>query len=117
MNTPIPNDDAVVERDEIDAALFWHTHKKNILLGILAVLVIVGGSLGWYVSSTMTANNSVTALAVASDVPQFEAVVKNYGGTMPAADAMLLVAAANQKAGKLDESSAAFQNFLVNSCR
>ena len=112
MNTPIPNDDAVVERDEIDAALFWHTHKKNILLGILAVLVIVGGSLGWYVSSTMTANNSVTALAVASDVPQFEAVVKNYGGTMPAADAMLLVAAANQKAGKLDESSAAFQNFL-----
>ena len=112
MNTPIPNDDAVVERDEIDAALFWHTHKKNILLGILAVLVIVGGSLGWYVSSTMTANNSVTALAVASDVPQFEAVVKNYGGTMPAADAMLLVAAANQKAGKLDESTAAFQNFL-----
>ena len=112
MNTPIPNDDAVVEHDEIDAALFWHTHKTNILLGILAVLVIVGGSLGWYVSSTMTANNSVTALAVASDVPQFEAVVKNYGGTMPAADAMLLVAAANQKAGKLDESTAAFQNFL-----
>ena len=112
MNTPIPNDDAVVEHDEIDAALFWHTHKTNILLGILAVLAIVGGSLAWYVNSTMTANNSVAALAVANEIPQLEAVIKNYAGTMPAADAMLLVAAANQKAGKLDESSAAFQNFL-----
>ena len=112
MSAPIPNDDAVLEHDEIDAALFWHTHKTNILLGILAVLAIGGGSLAWYVNSTMTAKNSVAALAVANDVPQFEAVIKNYGGTMPAADAMLLVAAANQKAGKLDESTAAFQNFL-----
>ena len=31
---------------------------------------------------------------------------------MPAADAILLVAASNQKAGKLDESTAAFQTFL-----
>ena len=112
MSAPIPNDDAVIEHDGIDAALFWHTHKTNILLGILAVLAIGGGSLAWYVNFTMTAKNSVAALAVANDVPQFEAVIKNYGGTMPAADAILLVAAANQKAGKLDESTAAFQNFL-----
>ena len=112
MSAPIPNDDAVIEHDGIDAALFWHTHKNNILLGILAVLAIGGGSLAWYVNSTMTAKNSVAALAVANDVPQFEAIIKNYGGTMPAADAILLVAAANQKAGKLDESTAAFQNFL-----
>ena len=112
MSAPVPNDDAVIEHDEIDAALFWHTHKNNILLGILAVLAVGGGSLAWYVSSSLTAKNSVAALAVANDVPQFEAVIKNYGGTMSAADAMLLVAAANQKAGKLDESTAAFQNFL-----
>jgi len=112
MNTQLPNDDAVIEHDGIDAALFWHTHKNNILLGILAVLAIGGGSLAWYVNSTMTAKNSVAALAVANEIPQLEAVIKNYGGTMPAADAILLVAAANQKAGKLDESTAAFQNFL-----
>jgi len=112
MSAPIPNDDAVIEHDGIDAALFWHTHKTNILLGILAVLAIGGGSLAWYVNSTMTAKNSVAALAVANNVSQFEAVIKNYGGTMPAADAILLVAVANQKAGKLDESTAAFQNFL-----
>lgn len=112
MNTPIPTDDTVVEHDEIDAALFWHTHKKNILLGVLAVLVIGGGSLAWYVSSTLTAKGAITSLADARDVPQFEAVIKSYGGSMPAADAILLVAAAQQKAGKFDESTAAFQNFL-----
>lgn len=112
MSAPILNDDAVLEHDEIDAALFWHTHRKNILFGILAVLAIGGGSLAWYVHSTLTAKAAVAALAEAKDIPQLEAVAKNYGGSMPAADAILLVAAANQKAGKFDESTAAFQNFL-----
>lgn len=112
MNTPIPTDDSVVEHDEIDAALFWHTHKKNILLAVLAVLAIGGGGLAWYVSSTLAAKGAITALADARDVPQFESVIKSYGGSMPAADAILLVAAAQQKAGKFDESTAAFLNFL-----
>ena len=111
---PVPNDDAVIEHDGIDAALFWHTHKKNILVGLFAVVAIGGGSLAWYVSSTLTAKNSVVALAAANEILQLEAVIKNYGGTMPAADAMLLVAAASQKAGKLDESTVAFQSFLAS---
>lgn len=112
MNSPIPTDDSVIERDGIDAALFWHAHKKKILLGLLAVLAIGGGSLAWYVSSTLRAKGAVAALAGANELPQLEAVIKTYGGTMPAADAMLLVAAANRKAGKLEESTSAFQNFL-----
>ncbi|MEI8386359.1 MAG: tetratricopeptide repeat protein [Verrucomicrobiota bacterium] len=112
MSDPIPTDDSVVERDEIDAAFFWHTHKKNILLGALAVLAIGGGSLSWYVHATLTARDAIAALADAKDIPQLEAVIKNYGGTLPAADAILLVAAENQKAGKFEESTTAFQNFL-----
>ncbi|MEI6491547.1 MAG: tetratricopeptide repeat protein [Verrucomicrobiota bacterium] len=112
MSAPIPSDDAVVERDEIDALLFWHTHKKNILLGALAIVVIGGGSLAWYVHSTLTAKDAIAALANAKDIPQLETVIKTYGGTMPAADAILLLAAENQKAGHLAESTAAFQSFL-----
>ena len=112
MNDPIPTDDSVVERDEIDAAFFWHTHKKNILLGALAVLAIGGGSLAWYVHATLTARDAIAALAEAKDIPQLEAVIKNYAGTLPAADAILLVAAEDQKAGKFEESTTAFQNFL-----
>jgi predicted negative regulator of RcsB-dependent stress response len=112
MSDPIPTDDAVIERDEIDALLFWHTHKKNILLGALAVVVIVGGGLAWYVRSTLTAKDAIAALADAKDIPQLETLIKTYGRTMPAADAILLVAAQNQQAGKFEESTAAFQSFL-----
>ena len=112
MKDPIPTDDAVIEHDEIDAALYWHAHKKNILLGALAVLAIGGGSLAWYVNSTLTAKGAIAALADAKDIPQLESVIKSYGGTMPAADAMLLVAAGSQKVGKLEDSTATFQDFL-----
>jgi tetratricopeptide (TPR) repeat protein len=112
MKTPIPTEDTVVEVDEIDAALFWHTHKVKIVSGVLAAIAIVGGSLAWYLHSTLTNEHAIEALATASDLPQLEAVVKNYGGTMPGADAEMLVAAEYQKAGKLDESTAAFQAFL-----
>ncbi|MBE2203147.1 MAG: tetratricopeptide repeat protein [Chthoniobacterales bacterium] len=112
MKTQIPTDDSVVESDELDVLLFWHTHKKNILLGAFAVLVIGGGSLAWFVQSTLTSQAAVTALANASEVPALEAVISNYGGTMPGADALLLVAAARQKEGKYEESTAAFQSFL-----
>jgi tetratricopeptide (TPR) repeat protein len=112
MSNPLPTDDAVLERDEIDAALFWHTHKTNILLGALALVAIVGGSLAWYIHATYTAKAAIEALATAKDIPQLEAVIKNYSGSQPAADALLLVAAQNQQAGKLEESTAAFQSFL-----
>lgn len=112
MNNPIPTDDAVIESDEIDAALFWHTHKRNILLGALAIVALGGGSFAWYVHAALTAKEAMAALATANDIPQLESVIKNYNRTMPAADAMLLVAAQNQKAGKWDESTATFQSFL-----
>ncbi|MFA7345817.1 MAG: tetratricopeptide repeat protein [Terrimicrobiaceae bacterium] len=112
MGGPIPTGDSVIEHDEIDAALFWHQHKRTILLGALAAAVIGGGGLAWYVHSTLAAKAAVAALADASEISQLEAVVKNYGGTMPAADALLLVAAANRDAGKFDESTAAFESFL-----
>jgi len=112
MSTQIPTEDSVVEPDGIEAALFWHTHKTKILLGVLVVLAVGGGSLAWYVQSTLTARGASAALANANDVPALESVVSSYGGTMPAADAQLLIAAASQKEGKYEESTAAFQNFL-----
>lgn len=114
MATPndIPTDDSVVEHDEIDAALFWHENKKNILLGIAAVVVVVGGSLAWYVSSNLSHRAAEDALAAAGDAPAYESLVKSYRGTMPAADALLLLASSLRDAGKTDESTAAFEKFL-----
>jgi len=112
MATEIPTDDSVVEHDAVDAGLFWHEHKRKILLWAAAVVVLGGGSLAWYVSSTMNNIAAGEALAVANDAAAYESLIGKYPGTMPAADAGLLLAAALRDAGKIEESTAAFRDFL-----
>lgn len=112
MSAPVPNDDTVLLHDEVDAALFWHTHKKTILLWTLVAVAVIGGGLTWYVTSTLKTKAATTALAEAKDIPQLEAVVRDFKGTQPGADATLLLAGAYQSTGKLAESTAAFQDFL-----
>jgi len=114
MDAPAPTDEPVLEHDPIDAALFWHANRKKILLAVAAVAILGGGSLAWYVSSTLSLRAAEAALAVAKDASAYESLIKNYPGTMPAADALLLLASAQRDAGKLDESTAAFQSFLKN---
>lgn len=114
METQLPTDDSVVEHDAIDAALFWHENKKKILLWVATVVIIGGGALAWYVSSTLTNQAAEEAFATAKDVAAYEAVIKKYPGTLPAADAWLLLAAAQRDAGKIEESTTAFRDFLKN---
>jgi TolA-binding protein len=112
MAAEIPTDDSVVERDAIDAGLFWHEHKRKILLWTATVLVLGGSSLAWYVSSTMNNLAAQEALAVAKDAAAYESLIGKYPGTMPAADAGLLLASVLRDAGKIEESTAAFRSFL-----
>jgi len=112
MAAEIPTDDSVIERDSIDAGLFWHEHKRKILLWTAAVLVLGGGSLAWYVSSTANNLAAEEALDVAKDAPAYESLIGKYPGTMPAADAGLLLASALRDAGKIEESTNAFRSFL-----
>ena len=112
MATPVPTDDMVLEADGIDAALFWHENKRKILLGALAGLVVVGGSLAWYVSSVLSTKASEAALAGAKDAAAYEAVARDYRGTSAAASATMLLASALREEGKMAESTAAFEQFL-----
>ncbi len=112
MATPVPTDDMVFETDEIDASLFWHENKRKILLGALAVLVLGGGSLAWYVSSVLSTQASEAALAGAKDATAYEAVAREYRGTKAAASATMLLASALREEGKMAESTAAFKQFL-----
>ncbi len=112
MAAETPTDDQIVERDAIDAGLFWHEHKRKILLWAAAVLVLGGGSLAWYVSSSMNNLAAEEALAGARDAAAYESLIGKYPGTMPAADAGLLLASALRDAGKIEESTTAFRSFL-----
>lgn len=112
MATPSPTDDAVLEPDGLDLEILWHQHKSRILLWAAAIIVVVGGSLAWYVTSVLSSRAAEAALAGATDAAAFEAVVKKYQGTMPAASASLLLASALRDSGNLAGSTDAFQQFL-----
>jgi len=108
-----PAEDAVIEESGLEWDLFWHLHKSKILLALVAAIGVAGGSLVWYVSNTLTTQAAETRLATANDLSALEAVVKKYPRSMPAADALLRIAALERDAGKLDASTAAFNKFLT----
>jgi TolA-binding protein len=107
LPTPTPIDDPTLKWE-----LFWEKNKSAIL-GAAALLVIAAIGAGvWFVYSSARAAAAQKLLADATDIAGFEAVINQYPGSMPAADALLRLAAAQREAGDLEKSTAAFQKFL-----
>lgn len=102
----------VIDHSALDAELAWQRNKPKVIAG--AVAVLIGGALAvaWFGYSSATNQAAQNLLAEAKDVNGYQAVVSKYPGSMPAADALLRLAAAQRDAGKLDESTAAFRDFL-----
>lgn len=113
QNTP-PAVEAVLEESGVEWDLFWVQHKSKILLGAIAAVVLAGGTIAWYVSSTLSARAAEAGLATAGDLASLEAVVKDYPGSTPAADALFLIAGRQHDDGKFDESTATFNKFLTS---
>lgn len=107
LQNPTPIDDPTLKWE-----LFWEKNKSAII-GAVALLVLAAiGSAVWFVYSSTRSAAAQKLLADAKDIAGFEAVVNQYPGSMPAADALLRLATAQREAGDLEKSSAAFQNFL-----
>ena len=111
QKTP-PAEDAVLEEGGLEWDLFWHLHKSKILLSVVAIACVAGGSLVWFIANTLTTQAAEARLAGAHNIPTLEAVVKEYPRSMSAADALLRIAADQRSAGKPAESTAAFNKFL-----
>jgi len=105
---PAPDEDLSVARWE----LAWEKHKKSILAAVAAAAVAGIAVLGWWINSTMAAEAAQKLLAEATGIEGYRAVVEKYPGSMPAADALMLIAAAQRDAGDPAASTAAFQEFL-----
>jgi TolA-binding protein len=105
--TSLPIDDPMLKWE-----LFWEKNKSAIL-GAIALLVVGGIALGtWFIYSSLRSTAAQKLLASATGIEGYEAVVTQYPGSMPAADALLRLAAAQREAGDLKQSTAAFQKFL-----
>ena len=105
--TPLPIDDPMLKWE-----LFW-AKNKSAILGAVALLVVGGIALGaWFIYSSLRSTAAQKLLANATGIEGYETVVNQYPGSMPAADALLRLAAAQREAGDIEKSTAAFQKFL-----
>lgn len=107
-----PAAEPVLEIGDMEWEIFWQRHKGKILCGIVAFLALVGGSIAWYISNALANRAAEEALARANDPTGYEAVIKDFPRSNPAADALLLLAAEQRNVGKMEESTAAFRKFL-----
>ena len=110
--TPVFQGPQPIDDSSLKWELFWEKNKAAILGGI-ALLVVGGiGAGAWFVYSNLCNAAAQKLLADATGIEQYEAVVAQYPGTMPAADALMRLAAAQRAAGDLEKSTASFQKFL-----
>lgn len=92
--------------------LFWEEYRQKILLaiaGILFLLIATGGILLLRHSRRLA---SESLLAQSADIASWQKVIASYPGSGAAADAMLLIAAAQREAHNLEQANATYAQFL-----
>lgn len=106
---PQPIDDPTLKWE-----LFWEKNKAAIL-GAVAIAILAALGFGsWAVYSNLQEAEAQKLLAEATGIEQLQAVVDKYPKSIPAADALMRLAAVHREAGDLEKSTAAFKAFLVN---
>ena len=92
--------------------LFWEEYRQKILLaiaGVLFLLLATGGILLLRHSRRLA---SESLLAQSADIISWQKVIASYPGSGAAADAILLIAAAQRQAHELEHANATYAQFL-----
>jgi tetratricopeptide (TPR) repeat protein len=112
-NNPPPAEDRLFSDESFATEIFWEKNRQKILVAA-AVVVIVGlGVLWWVINLHNTKLAAQAFFAQAATPDAWREVIAKYPGSMPAADASFLLAAALRDEGKIEESTAIYQKFLT----
>jgi tetratricopeptide (TPR) repeat protein len=92
--------------------LFWEEYSRKILLalGIVFLLLLTTGAILLVRHSRRVASEEL--LSKSSDIASWKKVVSSYPGSGAAADAMLLIAAAQRQTHDLKQANATYVQFL-----
>ena len=102
----------VLDDSSLEWDLFWEKNK-SLILAIIGAIVIGGvGVAAWFGYSSNQNAAAQTLLAEAKGISELQAVVDKFPKTMPAADALIQIAAAEREAGNMEKSTTAFREFL-----
>lgn len=111
-SAPVPDSAENVVPSEFDPGQFWDQYKGKILLygGLILVALLI--SVIFQVTEYRKLTASRAALATATDAAGYQAVIDDFGGTMAAGNAHLLLAASQRGEKKFDDAIATLQSFL-----
>lgn len=112
-NNQPPAEDRLLTEESFAAELFWEKNRSTILGAAAVVVLAVVGTVFWLISSHNAKLASEALLATAKSPDAWREVIAKYPGSMPAADAMFLLAEAQREQGNSDESTATYQRFLA----
>ena len=105
---PPPSRDVAIE-----TLVFWERFKKQIAVALLIVLLAAVAFTGYRFYSDRRAATASALLASAKSAQEYQRVIEVYPGTPAAADAYLLLAAAQQNEKKFAEANTTLQTFIA----
>lgn len=112
-NTPPPAEDRLFTEESFAAEIFWEKNRQTILIAAAVAVLAIVGAIWWMISLHNLKLAAEAFFAQAKSPDSWREVIAKYPGTMPAADAMLLLAESQREQGNTDESTATYQRFLV----
>jgi predicted negative regulator of RcsB-dependent stress response len=95
----------------VDAHVFWHKFKTEIVAAIVIVVLLIIGFAGYWFYSERQESAASTLLATAKNAQGYEQVIARYPNTAAGASAYLLLAQAQRNDRKFIESNATLQRF------
>jgi tetratricopeptide (TPR) repeat protein len=95
-----------------DPEVFWALHKQKIVLGaVLAVLILLGGSVYFGIQAIQT-QNAEKAYSQANSIEGWQAVIRQFPNSVAAGNANLRIAAKLREDGKYQESDSNYETLI-----
>src|SRR5271155_4684407 len=95
--------------DQFDLETFWAEYGKKIIIGVVAVVAILGVLLYRQYESSSRAELAAAMLANARDAASLEQVIRDYPNSLTAAEAMSELASLYYHAGKYPEAASTYE--------
>ena len=108
-----PAEDRLFTEESFAAELFWQKNRRTILFAAAVAVLAVVGTAYWVISLHNLKVAAEAFFAQAKSPEAWREVIAKYPGTMPAADAMFLLAESQREQGNVPESTATYQKFLT----
>jgi tetratricopeptide (TPR) repeat protein len=95
-----------------DPEVFWALHKQKIVLGaVLAVLILLAGSIYFGLQAIQT-QNAEKAYSAAQSIEAWQALIQQFPTSVAAGNAYLRIGAKEAEDGKFAESDTAYETFI-----